>query len=150
MSNYNNSLYISEAIESVLRQSFLDWELIVIDDCSFDNSFSMIEKYIKDERIVFIKNAQNIGYTKNLIKGVEFSSGEIIVILDSDDALEKNALKKIFNYYSNNSSCIYLYSQCYYCNESLEKVHLGFSSNIPNGDSVIKLNNAHHIKTFKN
>jgi len=149
MANYNNEKYLKQAIDSILGQSYLDWELVVIDDASSDNSRKIIEEYTDNKKIKFIENKKNIGYTKNLIKGVEVASGEIIVILDSDDAIRKDALEKLVEHYKNNPECDYLYSQCYYCDENLKPIHLGFSSCIPKGSSVIKLNNAHHIKTFK-
>ena len=149
MANYNNAQYISDSIESVLSQSFLNWNLIIIDDCSLDNSLEVVEKYLSNSKIKLIKNKKNVGYTKNLIKGVQEVDDEIIVILDSDDALASDALEKIYKYYEKNLKCDYVYSQCYYCDSGLSPVHRGFSGETMKGNSVIRLNNAHHIKTFR-
>jgi glycosyltransferase involved in cell wall biosynthesis len=95
MANYNNGEYISEAIESVLNQSFPDWELIIIDDNSNDNSVEKIGKYLNDSRIRFIKNKKNVGYTTTLIKLVSKARSKIFGTLDSDDTLTPDALKKL-------------------------------------------------------
>ena len=56
MVNYNNGKYIQQAIESVIRQTFIDWELLIFDDGSIDNSFLQISKYLKDKRILKDEN----------------------------------------------------------------------------------------------
>jgi glycosyltransferase involved in cell wall biosynthesis len=62
MPNYNGARYISEAIESVISQTYPIWELIIIDDCSTDNSVNIIEEYVtKDERIKLIRLLKNSG-----------------------------------------------------------------------------------------
>ena len=62
MPNYNRAKYISEAIESVISQTYPIWELIIIDDCSTDNSVNIIEEYVaKDERIKLIRLPKNSG-----------------------------------------------------------------------------------------
>ena len=67
MSVYNASKFLNEAIESILNQTYKNFEFIIIDDGSTDNSTQIIEKYKKiDERIVFIENEKNVGLTKNL------------------------------------------------------------------------------------
>jgi len=66
MANYNNSKYIAETIQSVLDQKFKDWELVIVDDCSTDNSIKVIKPYLKDVRIRLLKNKVNIGYIGTL------------------------------------------------------------------------------------
>ena len=147
--NFNKGEYISEAIESVLSQSYPHWELLVIDDNSSDNSLTEIEKFLKDERIIFLENKINVGKTKNLKKGIQEANGEIIVILDSDDALDLYALEKINNFYKKNPKCDYLYSQCYYCDKNLKPVHLGFSKKITEGKTNLHDNSVVALRSFK-
>jgi len=84
LTNYNHSKYVAEAIESVLMQSFKDFELIIIDDASSDSSFAVIKKY-NDKRIKFIKNEFNLGQCRSINLGISLSQGKYIAHLCSDD-----------------------------------------------------------------
>ena len=71
MPNYNCENYITESIESILNQSFRDFEFIIIDDASTDNSWGIIQEYAKkDNRIVAVKNEENLKICKTLNKGI--------------------------------------------------------------------------------
>jgi glycosyltransferase involved in cell wall biosynthesis len=95
MSSYNHEKYISEAIESVLNQTFGDFELIVVDDCSGDNSKEIIADYqAKDERILAIFHKENCGIPKTLNEGMSRSSGRFISFINSDDAWVSSKLEK--------------------------------------------------------
>ena len=61
MPSYNTAEYIAESIQSVLSQSYIDWELIVVDDCSTDNTDEVVKPYLSDERIIYLKNEMNSG-----------------------------------------------------------------------------------------
>ena len=77
MSVYNGLPYLREAIESILNQTFSDFEFIIIDDCSDDGSRDVIEEYYaNDARIVFIKNEKRVGLGENLKYGVSIAQGE--------------------------------------------------------------------------
>lgn len=92
--NYNKSKYIEETISSVLNQDYIDWECIIIDDFSSDNSVSIISSLIKNEkRFHLIKNLSNKGanFSRNL--GLNKSKGDLIIFLDADDVLDANCLK---------------------------------------------------------
>ncbi|WML36751.1 glycosyltransferase family 2 protein [Clostridium sp. OS1-26] len=92
---YNSENYIEEAIKSVIGQTYENWELIIIDDCSNDNSISIVKKYcMQDKRILFYQNEKNIGTAKTRNKGVEFAKGQYIAFLDSDDIWYKEKLNK--------------------------------------------------------
>ena len=147
MANYNKAAYIAEAVESVLAQIFSDWELIIIDDCSTDNSVEIIRKHLYDKRIKYLRNNENVGYINTLRHLVEEAGSDIVGILDSDDALEKTALEEISREYSNNPDCGYVYSQCYYCDENLNPQHLGFSGEI--NVSNLHENKVNAMRTFK-
>ena len=82
---YNRADFIVEAIESVLAQNFTDWELIIVDDGSTDNTEKVIEKYLSDDRIHYFKNAKNLGICASRNRALNESHGEYVAILDSDD-----------------------------------------------------------------
>ncbi|MFA5770899.1 MAG: glycosyltransferase family 2 protein [Patescibacteria group bacterium] len=83
---YNRANYLKVAIESVLAQTFLDWELIVVDDCSTDTTVDLIKAYsANDRRIKYFKNSINFGIGKSRNLALEFSTGKYIAVLDSDD-----------------------------------------------------------------
>lgn len=93
MTVYNQaSRRLDLAIKSILEQTFLDYELIIIDDKSEDNSTEIIQKYLSDKRIIFIQNKSNMGLSFSLNKALEVSNGEYIVINDADDLSVNNRL----------------------------------------------------------
>lgn len=94
MLSYNYGRYISEAIDSVLNQSYRDYELIIIDDCSDDGSDSIIREYAsKDARIKFFINPKNIGIASSFNSGLDKCTGEYIGYISSDDIWGKNRLE---------------------------------------------------------
>jgi glycosyltransferase involved in cell wall biosynthesis len=96
---HNGSRTLSRAINSIIRQSFEDFELIVIDDCSKDNSAEIIKNYsTKDQRIKFIQNTKNIGLAATLNKGINISACKLIARLDQDDEALPERLKKQYQY----------------------------------------------------
>ncbi|MDR1327193.1 MAG: glycosyltransferase [Heliobacteriaceae bacterium] len=84
MSAYNAEQYISEAIESILNQTFSDFEFIIINDGSTDNTAGVIKSF-KDERIVFVDSLKNIGMISALNKALDSARGEYIARMDADD-----------------------------------------------------------------
>ncbi len=81
---YNSELYIKEAIDSILNQTFSDFEFIIIDDASTDKSVEIIQSY-SDSRIQLIVKPQNLGYTNSLNYGLTIAKGDYIARMDSDD-----------------------------------------------------------------
>ena len=94
--NYNHALYLQQRIHSVLHQTFQDFELIILDDCSTDNSREIIEKFRGHPRISqIIYNEKNSGGVfKQWIKGIENAKGEYIWIAESDDFAAENFLEE--------------------------------------------------------
>lgn len=93
MPSYNKEKYIGEAIESIIRQTFSDWELIIIDDCSTDHSVEVIRSY-QDDRIRFYENSFNIGIAENRNQGIALATGKYIALLDADDISLPERLEK--------------------------------------------------------
>lgn len=98
---YNNALYVAEAIESMLNQTFTDFELIVLDDCSTDNSREVIESFT-DKRIVYHRNEQNLGLANNLNVGLDLACGEFIARMDGDDISLPERLQIQVDFLDNN------------------------------------------------
>ncbi len=95
MPAYNAEKYIGEAIDSILKQTFTDFEFIIIDDCSTDSTAEIIKSYT-DERIKYYKNERNLGIANTLNRGLDLATGEYIVRMDSDDiSLPKRFEKQI-------------------------------------------------------
>lgn len=83
---YNEELMVSTAISSVLRQSFTDWELLVFNDASTDNTLNVIKKFAdSDPRVIIFSQAKNLGIIENLNAGLSVARGEYIARLDADD-----------------------------------------------------------------
>lgn len=90
---YNVEQYIERCLKSILSQSFTDFELIIVDDKTPDNSMSIAEKYkLIDDRIKLIYNEKNLGLMMARKTGVDNAIGEYIVFVDSDDTLAEDAL----------------------------------------------------------
>lgn len=97
MPAYNCEKYIVEAMDSVLAQTYRNWELLVLDDGSKDNTLRIIEEFSqKDSRIKAISNEKNMGVSATRNRGIELAAGEWIAFLDSDDMWELEKLEKQF------------------------------------------------------
>lgn len=94
--NYNRAEVIPKAIRSVLNQTYTNFELIVVDDCSTDNSFQLISK-IADERLKVYRLKKNSGAAAARNYGIEKAIGDYISLLDSDDYYDPDFLKESFN-----------------------------------------------------
>lgn len=96
MPSYNNGKYLKESIESVLNQTYERLELIIVDDCSSDESRAILTRYAEnDQRVRYIFHKQNKGYAATLHDGVRETSGEFITTQDSDDIWNMHRLEKI-------------------------------------------------------
>lgn len=92
---YNSKKYLKDTIESVINQDYDNWELILVDDCSTDNSNLIIKTYIKiDERIRLISVGKNSGVANARNRGIEAANGRYIAFLDSDDLWHSNKLSR--------------------------------------------------------
>lgn len=93
---YNVSEYIEKTINSVLSQTFTDWELILVNDCSEDDSLDKIKQF-NDNRIKLINNEVNIGAGKSRQVGIDNAKGDYIIFLDGDDWLNEECLEQMYN-----------------------------------------------------
>lgn len=91
--SFNYGKYISETIESVLAQTYSDWELIIVDDASSDNSIEIIKNFCNDKRIKLICHDKNKGLKESIKTALKYAQGEWIAFLESDDTFLPNTLQ---------------------------------------------------------
>lgn len=85
MPSFNTAKYIEESIKSVLAQTYTNWELIIVDDCSTDNTDEIVQPFLSDDRIKYFKNEKNSGAAVSRNKALREAKGKWIAFLDSDD-----------------------------------------------------------------
>lgn len=101
---YDSEKFLTKTIDTVLSQSYNNWELIFVNDCSKDNGNKIIEEHMKNEkRIKLINLEKNSGAAVARNKGIEYSKGRYIAFLDADDLWKKDKLRKQLDFMSNNN-----------------------------------------------
>ncbi|MES2654539.1 MAG: glycosyltransferase family 2 protein [Bacteroidota bacterium] len=102
---YNASKYIVDALNCVVKQTYQNLEIILIDDGSTDNTLTLLQQFAqKDDRIVLIKNEQNLGLIRTLNKGVELATGDYIARFDADDIIGTDRIEKQIEIVNRNST----------------------------------------------
>lgn len=93
--SFNYSQFLGQCIESVISQSYEDWELIVVDDCSTDNSAKVVQSYVNKlpNKIKLVRLDVNSGYSKAKNVGIKASAGDFITCIDADDLLTPHSLE---------------------------------------------------------
>lgn len=94
MPSYNTAAYIGDAIKSVLEQTYQYWELIIVDDCSTDDTDKVVHPYLVDTRLKYFKNKKNSGAAITRNRALREAKGEWIAFLDSDDLWKPEKLEK--------------------------------------------------------
>ena len=94
MPSYNTAKYIGDSIKSVLAQTYGNWELIIVDDCSTDNTDEVVAEFLSDERIRYLKNEKNSGAAISRNYALREAKGKWIAFLDSDDLWLPEKLEK--------------------------------------------------------
>ncbi|MBS7562852.1 glycosyltransferase [Mucilaginibacter sp. Bleaf8] len=98
---YNTELYIKEAVDSILNQTFKDFELLVINDASTDNTLHILQQ-INDDRLKIINNETNLKVVKSLNKGLDLAQGEYIARMDADDIAHPQRFEKQLRFFETN------------------------------------------------
>ena len=118
MAVYNTEKYLAEAIESILNQTLKDFELIIINDKSTDNSLRIIKEYMKrDKRIILINNKINSGPAASRNNGLKIAKGKYIAVMDSDDISLPERFKIQYNFLENNKDVFLISSNVLFINE---------------------------------
>ncbi len=122
--NYNHAPYLNQRIDSVLNQTYQDFELIILDDKSTDNSKEVIELYRSHPKVSkIVYNEQNSGSTfKQWNKGIKLAQGEFIWLAESDDDASEFFLEELVSKFNQNNKLGIVYCDSYYMNENNEKL----------------------------
>ena len=102
MPSYNTGKYIANSIESVQAQTYTNWELILVDDCSTDDTDEVVESYLSDQRIIYIKNEKNSGAAFSRNRALREAKGKWVAFLDSDDLWIPEKLEKQIKFMKEN------------------------------------------------
>ena len=141
--NYNHAPYLKKRIDSVLNQTYQNIEVIILDDCSTDNSREIIEQYRNNAKVShIIYNETNSGSTfKQWEKGISLSKGEFIWIAESDDWAEDFMLEKLISAFDNQTAISYCKSYRVWSEDNLPaKKDYTFSFDKYDGNTFVKQN----------
>lgn len=105
MPSWNTGRFIEESIRSVLSQTYEKWELLIVDDCSTDNTDEVVKPFLTDERIKYLKNEKNSGAALTRNRAMREAKGEWIAFLDSDDLWKPEKLEKMLTFMISNGYC---------------------------------------------
>jgi len=151
IAHYNNYHYFTECYESILKQTYQNYEIVLVDDCSSDDSYQKIIELTKDNpKVKVYRNEENSGVGLTKKRCVDLALGEICGFVDPDDTLAENALQIIIENYTKN--IIAVYSQFYECDANLKPIKIfPHSRAIKNGDKMFfnVFFEATHFFTFK-
>ncbi|MBE6550995.1 MAG: glycosyltransferase family 2 protein [Ruminococcaceae bacterium] len=111
MPSYNTALFISQSIRSVQSQTYQNWELIIVDDCSTDDTDDIVKPYLADIRIKYFKNEKNSGAAVSRNFALREAKGKWIAFLDSDDLWHPQKLARQISFMEN--SCCHFSYTCY-------------------------------------
>ena len=102
MPSWNTSQFIAESIQCVVDQSYTDWELLIVDDCSTDNTDDVVKPFLADPRVRYFKNKKNSGAALTRNRAMREAQGEWIAFLDSDDLWMPDKLEKQIRFMKEN------------------------------------------------
>lgn len=137
---YNAERFLNDTINCVLNQTYQNWELILVDDCSSDSSVKLIEEFMKrDNRIKLIKNKTNSRAAISRNNGIKVANGQYLCYLDADDLWGKEKLEKQINFMKE-KKCVFSFTSYEFADKNC----------IPNGKKVIVPNKINYNQALKN
>lgn len=123
IAHYNHSNYFKDCYQSLLNQTYQNWEAIILDDASNENEKMLVKKIIEgDHRFKYFENTENqgVGFTKS--KLIDLASGEIVGFVDPDDAILPTAIEKSIQIFEKNKNIVLTYSRMMTCDENLDPI----------------------------
>lgn len=150
VANYNNGKYLMDCIASVRAQTYTNWEVVLVDDGSTDDSCSLYKQLEQDSRIRIYFNEENkgCGYTKR--RCIQLAHGEICGFLDADDTLEKDALRMMSDVHREKPDVSLAYSLYNEMNENMEFISVSkIQKPIQEGKTLMDKQVVSHFVSFK-
>ena len=135
---YNYGVYLQKSVESVLGQIYNDWELIIIDDGSTDETRTVLAQFEGNPKIR-IQYQENQGLTRSNNKAIEMSRGEYVIRLDADDYLDENALLVLSHALDSKPDVALVYPDYYVVSEDGELIRLERRSKVYEEDELLDL-----------
>jgi len=151
VASYNNGRYLRELFDSMLAQSYQNWELIFADDCSTDDSLAIVKQFSEeDSRVKFFEHSKNLGVGAAFRTAADHARGEVIGMLGADDALTSDAIEKMVAAHLNAPEASLINSDAYRCDENLNILGKCESfSELPLGVSLIENICVSNFASFK-
>ena len=119
MPAYNSEKFIRQAVDSILGQTFTNYELIVVEDCSTDKTLDILNEYSSENsRITLIRNEKNSGVSYSRNRAISIATGEYIAFLDSDDMWDNQKLEKQVNYVKSNPNADFVFTGSAFIDEN--------------------------------
>lgn len=132
IAQYNNGKYFADCYASIISQTYVNWEVIIVDDCSTDDSWTQMKYIIGDDsRFTMFHNTQNegCGFTKRRL--VELANGNLCGFVDPDDAITPNAVEiMVLNHLASPDTSI-VYSDCVFCDNELAELQSRTTTQVP-------------------
>ena len=97
MPTYNGSKFLRKQLDSIYEQTLIPDEIVVVDDCSTDNTRDILEEYKMTRGLKYYVNEKNLGYNKNYVKAIMLCNGDYILLCDQDDVWLPNKVEKCYN-----------------------------------------------------
>jgi len=155
MTCFNQGHFIKDAIKSVVNQTYENWQLVIVNDCSTDNSLKAINKYIDSygikDKVKLINHEKNNGYGASLGEAVKCSDGELVAIVDSDDGLAENdAFEICVKAHLDHPEVAMTYSNYWICRQNLSRKKMYQTKQIPKDKMYLGAGiRVSHLKVLK-
>jgi glycosyltransferase involved in cell wall biosynthesis len=151
VANYNNNEYLPQLINSVFKQTFTNWELIIVDDFSDEDPINLITPFLAaDNRILYIRHDTNKGVGAAFKTACDNSTGDIIGMLGADDAITEMALEAMVKAHELHTDASLINSECYWCDEELNIIEkYQYYKALEKGQSLIRNLSIGSFATFK-
>lgn len=137
VAQYNNGKYFEDCYKSIMVQTYQNWEVVIVDDCSTDDSVAVMKKIIGEDyrfKIEILSENKGCGFAKRRLAGL--ASGEICAFLDPDDAITEDALQLMVDKHEKHPEASVIYSKPYFCDELLNVQRERKSQQVENGDPL--------------
>lgn len=151
---FNCARYVTETVNSVQAQTWTNWEMVVVDDASADETFSVLQSLAKDDsRIVIVRNEHRLGCSNTYARVLSMATGEICGVLDGDDVIIPKAMDTVIQLYRRFPKLGHIYTQSWWCDKSLKPKRKGLSA-YPDRGNLLLMGMKHrhaysHWRTFR-